>query len=81
MAITVVNFQYKLPEDAVVINTTSRSSNWSRGLSPFFLGPIYLYDGFVSKNIENAWCIFLYIICYIDKRGQHDRKTNIPRYY
>jgi len=53
MTITVVNFQYKLPEDAIIINTTSRSSNWSRGLSPFFLGPIYLYDGFAS--VESAW--------------------------
>jgi hypothetical protein len=38
-----------------VINTTSRSTNWSRGLSPFFLGPIPLYDGTFSANMENAW--------------------------
>lgn len=37
------------------INTTSRSRNWSRGLSPFFVGPIELYGGYVAKNLENAW--------------------------
>lgn len=24
-------------------------------LSPFFLGPVSLYDGHVAKNVENAW--------------------------
>jgi hypothetical protein len=43
------------PEGAIVIDTTSRSSNWSRGLSPFFVGPIPLYDGYEAKNLENAW--------------------------
>lgn len=37
------------------INTTSRSKNWSRGLSPFFLGPVELYNGHISQNVENAW--------------------------
>jgi hypothetical protein len=38
------------------VNTTSRSSDgWSVGLSPFFLGPVPLYDGHVSRNVENAW--------------------------
>jgi hypothetical protein len=50
-----INFNYKPPEDALVINTTSRSTNWSRGLSPFFLGPIDLYGNYKSQNIENAW--------------------------
>jgi len=38
-----------------VIITVSRSKNWSRGLSPFVLGPCELYDGYVSKNMEGAW--------------------------
>jgi hypothetical protein len=37
------------------INTTSRSDSWTRGLSPFFLGPCPLYDGHVARNVENAW--------------------------
>jgi hypothetical protein len=39
-----------------IINTTSKSNNWSKGLSPFFLGgQIHLYDDFTAKNVENAW--------------------------
>jgi hypothetical protein len=45
----------KAPENALVINTTSRSNTWSKGLSPFFLGPIPLYDGTYALNMENAW--------------------------
>jgi len=40
------------------INTTSHSDNWSRGLSPFYLGPVPLYSGAArpfSQNMENAW--------------------------
>lgn len=53
--IKVINFNFKTPEDAVVVNTTSRSDNWGSGLSPFFLGPCELYDGYTSKNVENCW--------------------------
>lgn len=38
-----------------VINTTSRSKTWSKGLSPFFLGPVRLYRNFVAQTVENAW--------------------------
>lgn len=42
-----------------VVNTTSRSSeSWSKGLSPFILGPVKLYPGAgleVAQNVENAW--------------------------
>lgn len=39
-----------------VVNTTSRATTeWERQLSPFFLGPIDLYDNFRAKNLENAW--------------------------
>lgn len=53
--IHVVNFHFQTPEEACVINTTSRSNNWSVGLSPFYLGPCELYDGYVAKNVENGW--------------------------
>jgi hypothetical protein len=47
----------KLPDHLQdkILNTTSRSTNWGRGFSPFFLGPIDLYGGHVAKNMENAW--------------------------
>ena len=53
--IHVINFKYNIPESDNVINTTSRSLTWSRGLSPFFCGPINLYDNYTSINVENAW--------------------------
>ena len=37
------------PED--VINTTSRSITWSKGLSPFFLSPVNIN----AYNVENVW--------------------------
>lgn len=50
--IHICNFRSKVKD---FINTTSRSNNWSKGLSPFFLGPVELYDGHVAQNVENAW--------------------------
>ena len=41
------------------VNTTSRSTEaWSRGLSPFFVGPVPLYPGAgvaEATCVENAW--------------------------
>lgn len=53
--IYICGYRDKIPENSIVINTTSKSNNWSRYLSPFFLGPCKLYDGYTSKNVENAW--------------------------
>jgi hypothetical protein len=49
------------PKNEIIINTTSRSNNWSRGLSPFFLGAVELYGDYIAKNVENAWHIRRYI--------------------
>lgn len=53
--IFVTTMNSRIPKDAIEVNTTSRSNNWSRGLSPFFVGPIHLYDSYVAQNLENAW--------------------------
>lgn len=45
----------KTPTNANIINVTSHSKDFGVGLSPFHLGPVDLYDGYVSKNVENAW--------------------------
>lgn len=38
------------------VNTTSHStSDWSRGLSPFALGPVRLYGGRTARLMENGW--------------------------
>lgn len=37
------------------IDTTSKSRTWSRGLSPFIIGPVDLYGGHRAHNVENGW--------------------------
>jgi hypothetical protein len=53
MPVHIVNPRHKKTSD--LIDTTSRSLNWSRGLSPFVLGPVDLPDGQEARNVENAW--------------------------
>lgn len=48
----VLNFRSKLP-NLPIFNVTSRGQ-W-RELSPFYLGPVNLYDNFISLNVENGW--------------------------
>lgn len=42
-------------DNSIIIDTTSHSKNWSRGLSPFFVKGGYFYDNNYSHNIENLW--------------------------
>lgn len=51
----IANKTYPSKDGFLEIDVTSRSITWSRGLSPFFLGPVQLYDGYISQNVENAW--------------------------
>jgi hypothetical protein len=66
----IANFSYKIPPDAVVVNTTSRASGWSRGLSPFFLGPVKLYGDYTSLNVENAWQYSKCYTQYLDENNE-----------
>ena len=52
--IRICGYYCKLPNYSIIIDTTSRSTNWSKGLSPFYLGPVITPHG-ISKNVENAW--------------------------
>ncbi len=53
-----------------VVNTTSRSHiQWSRGLSPFYLGPVPLYGSLVSKKMENAWQYSKVYRNHLDENG------------
>jgi len=46
----------ELPPACVQVNATSRSKEeWSKALSPFYLGPIALYGRNRAHNLENAW--------------------------
>jgi len=58
MEVHVVNFgelKRENPDGEDVVLTVSKAKDWSKGLSPFYLGPCFLYDGRVSENMENAW--------------------------
>lgn len=55
MTVYVSGFKEAIPDDAIVVNTTSRSTNLSRGLSPFLVGPVNLYGGQQALNHENGW--------------------------
>ena len=43
------------PPDCFTVVTVSKATGWSRGLSPFFLGPCPLWGEHVSHNVENGW--------------------------
>lgn len=72
--IYVVGPGHKTPDDALVINTTSRSDNWSRELSPFFLGPVDLYGDYKARNVENAWQFSKVYEYYTDNQGNPDER-------
>jgi hypothetical protein len=40
---------------AAALDVTSTSSAWTRGLSPFLLGPVVLPTGEVARCVENLW--------------------------
>lgn len=67
--IYIVGPKYPTPVGAMVINTTSRSDNWSRGLSPFFAGPCKLYNGYQAYNVENAWQYSKVFEYYLEEDG------------
>ena len=54
-----------------VINCTSRSKEplW-RQLSPFFLGPVLLYDGYTAQRHENAWQYAKVYKQHLDDEGE-----------
>ena len=55
--IYVINYRDLEPANATTINTTSRSGDWGKGLSPFILGPVIMpgQNNRIAKNVENAW--------------------------
>lgn len=54
---------YKDKFNGEYINTTSRSSNWSKGLSPFYLS----CD--IAKNVENGWQYSKVYTEHVDEQG------------
>ena len=62
------------PKNKIVVNTTSRSKTWGRELSPFLLGPIKLYDDYISQNVENAWQYSKVYHEFVDEDGNPSSK-------
>ena len=52
--IYVLGFREAIPENTVVVDTTTNSQTWSKNLSPMLLGPVNA-NGISCKNVENAW--------------------------
>lgn len=65
---------YVAPRD-IIISTVSRSNTWSRGLSPFVLGPCKMDVG-TAKVMENAW---QYSKVYSEHTDGHNKPT--PAYW
>jgi hypothetical protein len=66
----VVGPRDRAPSGYTVINTTSRdSANIGTQLSPFFLGPVALYEGLMAKNMENAWQFSKVYAHHVDASG------------
>ena len=54
---------------ALNVITASRSDDWSRGLSPFYVGPVDLYGNYRSINVENAWQYSKVYEYYLEEDG------------
>ena len=52
-----------------IINCCSISKNWSKGLSPFYIGPCELPSGEISKNVENGWQFCKTFSVHVDKNN------------
>jgi len=67
--------QTRIPTGVEIINVTSHSKDFGVSLSPFHLGPVKLYDGYVSINVENAWQ-------YAKVYGRHVKDGEpVPEYF
>jgi hypothetical protein len=61
----------KVPGGFIEVNTTSRAkSAWEKSLSPFFLGPVSVYDKFEAKNFENLWQFSKVYPTHLDRNNE-----------
>lgn len=55
MTVHVIGFRDNQDEYPNIINTTTSSQTWSRGLSPMLIGPVQHRGKIFAANVENAW--------------------------
>ena len=55
-----------ISRDGILVYTVSHFDSWSRGLSPFFIGPCKLYGGYIAQRMENAWQFCKVYECHAD---------------
>jgi hypothetical protein len=60
----------KAPNNALDIDVTSRSTTWSRGLSPFIIEGGTVWTGDYAKNVENLWQYSKVYECHVDSNGE-----------
>ena len=46
--------KFRPKKNYIEINTTTKSNNWSKGLSPMLVGMIFSDNG-IARNMENFW--------------------------
>ena len=68
MTIHVLSHRDQLPEGVKVFDTTSRSPTYTKGVSPFFVGPV-MANGLQAWNVENAWQYSKVYPEHVDERG------------
>lgn len=71
--IRIIGPKDKTDKNEIVINTTSCSKTWSRGLSPFYLGPCKLYGNKIANNVENGWQFAKVYPEHVDENGDPNK--------
>src|SRR5690554_5235876 len=65
-----LSFNHDLPDNSIVIDVTSNSPSFGRQLSPFYVGPCELYDGYTAYNVENAYQFASIFPAFADEHGE-----------
>jgi len=68
--ILILNNSETAPQGALDINVTSRSTTWSRGLSPFIIEGGKTWTGDTAKNVENLWQFTKVYACHADSNNE-----------
>ena len=74
MDIRVIGPRDKAPENCIIINVTSRSTDFAKQLSPMILGPVRLPSGQIAKKMENAWQYSKVYATQVDSEGNPSKE-------